>query len=263
LRPAVAALAALVVLAACGGPSVTPEPARPAAAADVEGPWQLVAGIVGGHQLTLVEDARVTLIVDEDGAGGQAACNSYGGAFSIADGRVTVGGSLSRTEIACADPVVALEKAYLSALSVVDAAHMNGATLVLTGGPNVELHFERLQPPPVDAITEVPWLLESRVDGDRVTPAVGDPATLLLRADGSLAGSTGCRRLSGRYHVYGDEVSANEFHLDDRKCPAGPLRAQDNHVVGVLADGFRASVDGPLLMLGREDGIGLIYRRME
>jgi heat shock protein HslJ len=163
----------------------------------------------------------------------------------------------------CPDPVVAVERAYLSALSKVESAHMVGAKLVLRGPPNVELQFERLEPPPMAQLVATRWLLESLVDGNRVTPVVGDPAMLLLQPDGSLDGSTGCRTFSGRYRVRGDEIRANEFGVEDRKCPGGPIRAQDNHVMGVIGDGFRASVDGALLLLGDQDGTGLIYRRME
>jgi hypothetical protein len=57
----------------------------------------------------------------------------------------------------------------------------------------------------------------------------------------------------------GDEIWANEFGADG-KCPPGAARAQDIHIVAVLGDGFRAAVDGQQLILGKDDGTGLIYR---
>ena len=68
--------------------------------------------------------------------------------------------------------------------------------------------------------------------------------------------------LTGHYQIRGDEIYANELGADG-ECPAGGARAQDNHVVGVIGDGFRAEVDGDLLYLGKDDGSGLVYRAVE
>lgn len=256
LRPLTAALAALLVVA-CGGTSATTLPSGPPAALEPDGPWQLVEGTVGGQPLGLIEDARVTLNVDGSNVSGQAACNQYFGELAIESGRVSTAG-FGQTEMACAEPVMALEAAYLSALAKIESAHMDGPVMVLTA-PGVELRFERLQPPPTASIVGTLWQLESLVDGDSVSSAAGPPATLLLQADGALRGSTGCRTLTGHYMERGDEIWANEFGADG-ECPPGAARAQDNHIVGVLGDGFRAAVVGQQLILGKDDGTGLIYR---
>ena len=256
LRPVIAALAALAFVA-CGASSGTTTPSGPPAALEPDGPWQLAEGTVGGQPLALIEDARVTLNVDGSNVSGQAACNQYFGELTIADGRVSTT-QLGQTEMACAEPVMALEAAYLSALAKIESAHMDGQVMVLTA-PGIELRFERLQPPPTANIVGTLWQLESLVEGDAVSSVAGPPATLLLQADGSLRGSTGCRTLTGHYMERGDEIWANEFGADG-ECPPGAARAQDDHIVGVLGDGFRAAVDGQQLILGKDDGTGLIYR---
>ena len=43
------------------------------------------------------------------------------------------------------------------------------------------------------------------------------------------------------------------------ECPAD-LQAQDSHVISVLGDGFRASVEGQVLILTSSGGLGLVYR---
>ena len=146
LVPALAALLVVSACAAAAGPSA-PAPSDPPAAFDPNGAWELVEGSADGQPLPLVEDARVTLIVEGSSVGGQSACNQYFGAFTVVDGRVTLGG-LGGTEMACAEPVMALEAAYHAALVKVQAASMDGDALVLSG-PDVELRFERLEPPPM------------------------------------------------------------------------------------------------------------------
>jgi heat shock protein HslJ len=141
LRSVIAALAALLLVGACGSASVTTTPFEPAAPVDPAGQWQLVAATVDGQPLALDPDAPITLIVEGSGVSGSSACNQYFGEFTVADGSVTLG-PLGGTEMACVDPVMALEAAYLVALAKVDSAAMDGAALVLTG-PGVELRFER------------------------------------------------------------------------------------------------------------------------
>ena len=117
------------------------QPSEPPVALDPGGAWQLTAGTVDGQPLALIADAPVTLVVDGSNVSGRSACNQYFGEFALVDGRVTLGG-LGGTEMACEEPIMTLEGAYLAGLAKVDAARMDGEALVLTG-PGTELRFER------------------------------------------------------------------------------------------------------------------------
>ena len=83
----------------------------------------------------------MTFVVDGSNVSGRSACNQYFGKFALVDGRMTLGG-LGGTEMACEEPIMTLEGAYLAGLAKVDAARMDGEALVLTG-PGTELRFER------------------------------------------------------------------------------------------------------------------------
>jgi heat shock protein HslJ len=141
IRTLTAVLAALLLVAACSGTSGTAIPSEPPAAVDPTGEWQLVAGTVDGQALVLPPDVPVTLVVEGSGVSGRSACNQYFGEFTLVDGRVTLGG-LGGTEMACEEPIMTLEAAYLGGLAKVDSARMDDETLVLSG-PAVELRFER------------------------------------------------------------------------------------------------------------------------
>lgn len=261
LRPVIAAFAALLLVAACGGASVTSAPSEPPAALDPEGPWQLTAWSINGLPLEpeLTDDARITLVVEGSNISGQSACNHYFGAFTLADGRVTLGG-LGGTEMACAEPIMALETSYLARLAQVDAARKDGEDLVLTG-PQLELRFAPLEPPPTADLVGTEWILDSLVRGDAVSSTVGRPAMLVLDADGSFGASTGCRSLSGKYVVSGDEIELVELGAEG-DCGADIVE-QDGHVIDVLEGGFRAVVDGQQLTLTGDGGVGLVYRVAE
>ena len=84
-------------------------------------------------------DATVDLRFQDGQAQGKAACNSYGGDYEADDGSLSFG-TFAQTVMACDPPVMALETAYLDALTKVSGYQIGDAGLVLTGG-NVALTF--------------------------------------------------------------------------------------------------------------------------
>lgn len=234
-----------LVFAACAAPGPR----------DVSGDWQLEAGTLDGRAIPIVPGHRITLSVEDATAGGRAACNRYGGTLSLANGgfRVT---EIGATAMLCADDVAASEAAYLAALRRVAAVTKRMDRLVLSGG-GVELRFFRLPPVPIAEIVDTTWLLESLTAGGVARAALGDPATLELRSDGGLLGSTGCRTLTGQYVLSGDEVQATRLAATG-DCPPG-LADQDPHVVTVIGDGFTVRVEGGILTLTSTGDQGLAY----
>ncbi len=244
-----------LLAAACSGPATSPSTA-PAGPVDATGSWRLVSGSDGNAALVLVPGADVTLTVAGSQVSGRAACNQYGGEIIVADGQIQFG-PMFMTEMACEEPVMSLEAAYLAALARVRAATRDGDRLALVGD-GVELVYERLAPPPTAAITDTDWILDSLITGDAVSSVAGDPAHLRLASDGSLTGSTGCRTFTGRYTLANAEILFIDFSVDGTACPP-ELTAQDGHVVTVLGDGVRVTVDGQRLTLASTGNEGLGY----
>ena len=217
-------------------------------------------GTASGQPLVLRDDAPVTFNVEGSQVSGRSGCNQYFGEFTIVDGTVTLAG-LGGTEMACEEPMMTVESAYMAALATLASARMDGDQLVLSG-PGTELRFERVEPPPTAEMTETEWLLDSLVQADAASSTVGEPATLTLNADGTLQGSTGCRTFAGRYTIYGAEILLTEMNVEG-ECPP-EVAAQDSHVIEVLGDGFLATVDGQRLQLSSPGMVwGLVYRAEE
>lgn len=238
------------------------------------GSWLLVAA---DPPIEVPADARVTLEVVADGdawqVGGSSACNSYFGTVRT-DDSAWIGDGYGQTEMACDEPRMATERAYLEALTTVDSwARPTADELVLTG-PAVELRFEALPVVPVAALTGTTWLLDGLIVGTGPDGAVSstvsgaDEATLRLDPDGALAASTGCRTFDGEWVESGDELLFTTFgESDDSPNIAADgtttcdemVIAQEGHVLSVLGDGFRAEVDGQRLTLSSREGLGLSY----
>lgn len=252
-------LALALVLVACG--SVGASPISPSADPfDPEGSWELKSGHVDGAEIPIVDDHPITVTIDGSEIGGTAACNSYGGRLTVTDGRLEIR-DVGMTAMGCEEPVMAAEAAYTAALNAVDSIGGDGGELVLSG-PNVELRFGALAPPPTAEVVDTVWVLDTLFVGDVASSPLGEPATLELRADGTFSGSTGCRSFSGEWLERGEQIVAPSWGMDGTECPSD-LTQQDSHVVSVIGDGFVPSVVGDLLTLTDPGGVGLVYRAEE
>lgn len=257
-RPRPWALSAAALMASCGSLEAA---VAPTVASDVTlegGTWVLTEGTVRDRPIVVPDGSRVTLTAGQDDqVGGSAACNGYGAIANIEGDLVSftmTGSGLMR----CADDAMTAEKDFVEALPRVTTGSRRDGTLHLSG-PDVALTFELSKPVAVEDISGIEWHLESLVVGDQATPAEAERASLLLAEDGTVSGSTGCRQLHGRYDAFGDQINFPEFGAEG-DCRAA-LKDQDNHIVGVLGDGFRAEVQGRELRLTSDGNVGLVYRR--
>ena len=221
-------------------------------------PWRLMSGRVGGSLLPLVDGHPITLTLFEKEVGGWAPCNEYSVEMSRSGSEIDLAPELLSTAIGCAHEVMESEHSYLDALLGVDTLATSSDQMTLTG-EGVELAFVPVPPATVGDLTGKVWALTRLIQGETVSNATGDRATLELFSDQSMLGSTGCRSLHGRYAVSGEEVLVTELAANG-ECPAD-LRGQDSQVLSVLGDGFRAALTGPVeLILTSTGGQGLVYR---
>jgi heat shock protein HslJ len=214
-----AALLILLLLAACArfgaggsGGSVEPSvPARP----DLIGTWQLQHGSGPSGPITLPASAQLTIAFDAHRVSGRA-CNIYGGDYRLADDGTLTISAMSMTEMACEEPMMSLEAAYHAALALVRSAAVTDDRLTLTGS-GVELVFTRVPEVPDAELVGTRWILSTLFQGDAASSVLGD-GWLKLAADGTLAGSTGCRGFSASYAVSGDRLVVSDLVNEDNAC---------------------------------------------
>jgi heat shock protein HslJ len=258
-----AVLALALVLVACsptGSPAGSPSPggSDPGSGIGLAGSWVLVEGTGPAGPIVLVDDWRITMLIQGSEVGGNA-CNHYGGTLAVAGNALRIT-ELFTTDMACEpQAVMDAEAAYGAALTAATRWVREGDTLTLSG-PDVMLRYEIVPPVPAEDIVGTAWRLDTLITGEAASSVQGTP-TLVLGADGSLSGSTGCRDLTGRYVLAGDEVQVTQLAADG-ECPA-ELAQQDDLVVSVLGDGFTATVEGRALTLVADGGIGLVYHAPE
>jgi heat shock protein HslJ len=243
---------AALVLAGCGGTGGGRGPAAPPM--DLLGEWELSDG---GTTVPRPPGIRATMVLADGQVDGTSFCNHYFGSYRLSGTSLTFDG-LGATEMACTDDgVMPAETAYLGALGAVDTATVEDGDLLLTG-KGAALRFRRVAPAPAHELVGTRWVLDTLVRGEVASSTLGEPAVLLLSADGSFTGSTGCRSLTGRWARPDGNLAFPQLHADG-DCPAELLR-QDDHVLAVLGTETTAAVDGDRLTLTDRDALGLVYR---
>ena len=255
--PFVATAVLVLALAGCAQASPTTAPGD----GDPQGSWELVEGTVNGERVPILDDYRITLMIEGSRLGGTAACNSYGGELSVEGGRLRIQ-DLAQTAMACLDQAaMAAETIYMTGLGAADSIALDGDELLIRG-PGVELRFAEVAPPATADVVDTLWVLDTLVTGEVASSVPGDPPTLELRSDGTIHGGSGCREFDGTWIERGDEIVTTQFAVTDQGCPP-ELAEAESHVLSVIADGFRATVDGDRLTLTGEGGAGLVYRASE
>jgi heat shock protein HslJ len=257
-----AGLIALCLFAiACGEPS-EPRSEDPAGTSGYTGTWRLTEGRGPDGDVPLIKGYRITLEISEGNVVGRSACNTYGGRMDTNGDSVSLHG-LGGTEMGCARPVMDSEETYLNTLLVADTIEREDDTLILTG-PDAELVFELVTPPPVAELTDTVWRLESLLEGsgdEASGSSAAAPAELILRSDGTLSATTGCQELEGEWSQRADEIVLPVLSSKNRCGPdVGPeLRQQDIHVSAVLGDGFTFNLEGQTLTVFSMGDLGLQY----
>lgn len=220
--------------------------------------WVLDRSSVEGLVPDAPADAHVDLRFEDGDASGTAACNSFGGSYTV-DGDGLTFGALGATEMACAPPTLMdLEAAFLGALGAVREHTVAGDELVLTGD-GVRLTFA---PAPVEEplpLVGTRWRLESLAYGsDAVSsPLAGELPTARFDDAGNVGGSTGCNTYGGRYQVDGEAIAIGEMRVSLRQC-ASEVAQQEDVFQRALLRAVTYVIEGDVLTLSDEAGAFLV-----
>ena len=235
--------------------------------ATVQGDWVLRSGHLDGEEITLVDDWNVTMSIEGDRIGGTAACNSYGGTVEVGDefalGGSFVVGELSWTEMGCEPEVMELEQRFLAALGRVDSYELADTLSLAETGVGTGLVFDRVEPVDDAELVGATWRLDTLIQGDTASNSPGmDAAFLTFSDDGTLVGSTGCRRLEGEWMLSGATIQIPILSaIDDPTAGvcAPESEALDGDIISVVESGSVVEIDGNRLTLTAPGGDGLSF----
>lgn len=203
------------------------------------------------------EEATATIRFDGDQVGGSAFCNSFGGAFEAGDD-----GSMSietgaMTQMACEEPLMSLETAYVAALGQVDSFEVGDDTLALSRDGASTLTYTAQQHLPLEGTA---WRLDGITTGaDAVSSTLsGTEVTATFGGDGTLAGSGGCNTYSTGYTVDGDALTIDGGIMSTKMSCEQDVMDQESAYLAALAETATFGIEGSTLTLSDADGSFLL-----
>jgi len=218
--------------------------------------WRLDAPTLAALAPDAPDTAAVTLTFADGQVGGTSGCNQYFGSYEAGDDGSLKIGQLGGTEMACQEPVMALEAAYLAALGAVDGFSVDDASLTLGG--EVRLTFSEEVPPEPLPLGGTTWDLDSIYSGDTVSSVVaGSQVTMALADDGSVSGSAGCNTYSGTYSLDGDALSFGPLASTKMVC-AEDVMAQEAAFIDAMSRVSSSEIEGTGLTLLDASGAPLL-----
>ncbi|MCU0484086.1 MAG: META domain-containing protein [Chloroflexi bacterium] len=177
---------------------------------------------------------------------GFAGCNTFSGPATV-DGSKLAIGQLAATMMACVDPAMTVESAYLTALPTATSftATADKLTLFDKDGKEVLVY----EPGPAKPIVGS-WTVSGYNDGQQavVSPIAGTTLTATFAEDGALSGSSGCNTFNGTYTLDGDAITVGALGTTKMACEE-PVMAQEQQFLMALASAKTVTVEGGLPVL--------------
>ena len=167
---------------------------------------------------------------------GQAFCNGFGGSYRL-EGSALTFGELAQTLMACLEPadVMALESAYMAALTNVRSYRMDAGKLVLLDAAGTDLVV--LSPAGSATLEGTLWQLTGYRQGDGVSSLVLGTEITATLADGTVSGTAGCNQYTAPYTRDGDMLTVGPAASTRMACmePAGVMEQETAYLTALSA----------------------------
>jgi heat shock protein HslJ len=184
-------------------------------------------------------------------ASGFSGCNRFNGGFKR-DGDALTVGPLAGTMMACPEPRMAIEKAFLDGLSGSHRVAIAGDRLTLTPASGSPLVFQAEPEPTLEGVT---WKVTGFNNGrSAVVSAVTGTSLTLTFEDGMVRGSSGCNTFRAPYTSEGNRLSIGPAVTTRKACGAEGVMEQERKFLAALKTAQVWTVESGTLDVHRADG---------
>ena len=216
----------------------------------------------GGHDYPLVRGTRISLQFWDSRLSAQAGCNILGGDAALRDGVIDVGGSLSMTEMGCAERLMRQDGWLADLLGNGPVATLKDDQLTLTSGDTVVEFLNEETANPDRSLTGTTWTLETlggtAADSSAASVPSGVASTLSIDEDGRLSIMPGCNSGGGEATIGDGVINFGPIALTRMACPSAEMETE-NFVMRVIDGEVHYSIDADTLTLTKGDDM-LSYR---
>ena len=213
--------------------------------------WQFTSPGGAAGETKDVTTARPTVRFADGRASGFSGCNRFTGAFTRDGDTITIG-RLAGTMMACPEPRMAVEKAFLEGLSGAHRVAIAGDRLTLTPTSGSPLAFQAEPPPTLEGVT---WKVTGFNNGRQaVVSAVTGTTLTLTFENGMVRGSSGCNTFRAPYTSEGNRLSIGAAVTTRKACTAEGVMEQERQFLAALKTAKVWTVESGTLDVHRADG---------
>jgi heat shock protein HslJ len=250
------AILVVIMVAACSAataPSVPPSASPTPVAPTVDGKTYLSTGVSGA---VLVPGTRIRLSFKDGHLNASGGCNSMGGVYTIAAGRLSTT-QMMTTEMGCDQPRME-QDSWLAGLLGGSAITVTGDKLTLDDGKIQLTMLDRAVADPDRPIEGTRWVLDGIVSGATASSVPAGVTASIRIADGRVDVDTGCNTGSGMVTVTADTLTFGPIALTKRPCRADTASVE-GAMTQVLAGTVTYSIAADALTLDAGTA-GLTFR---
>jgi heat shock protein HslJ len=209
----------------------------------------------------LIEGSHIELSLEQEGFGGFAGCNRYGGEYEAADEGKLILAEMAVTAMDCPTPegIVEQETRYIQALRSATSYRLEGERLALFDDQGERVLLYRGQEAyggDPSALIGPTWRLVS-MDGQ--VPTGDQPSTLTFHDDEWGSGRAACRDYVVTYQAEDGNLGFGMMAMLGAACGDEALSAQEGEYTTILGWTARYRLEGERLALYTTRGETLIY----
>lgn len=194
----------------------------------------------------VLPDTTITAEFKEDGTlSGSNSCNRYNTTYSVDGEYLTINQPIMSTLMACPDPVMAQEQAFMTALGAVAKFEIKGEELTLFSDAGEALLTYIAGS---NELAGTSWEVISFNNGNEavVSVIIGTQITADFGKDGQLTGNSGCNSYFASYETDGDQINIGPAGMTEMACmePEGVMEQEQQYLAALgMAELYRIEAD--------------------
>ncbi len=173
----------------------------------------------------------VTATFQDGQVSGNAGCNQYSLGYTVdGDTITTTPGPV--TMMACPEPIMTLEQAYLAAMGSAETYAVTEGMLTITyeGGQTLKFVAQ-----PTMGLEGPTWNVIGYNNGqEAVVSAIIDTEITMAFADGTVSGSAGCNTYNAAYTIAGDSITIGPAATTRMMCGEEGVMDQEQQFLAAL-----------------------------
>jgi heat shock protein HslJ len=229
---------------------------------DLRGRTFLSTGVTeNGQPKQLVAGTRIRLSFGEEGRqiGVNAGCNHMGGEARVENGRL-VAGEMAMTAMGCDGGRNEQDDWLAKFITGKPSITSSGSELVLANNTTEIRLLDRTFADPDRPLIATRWVVQTIVDRDIASSIPqGAMAHLVVNADGTFTGNTGCNNMGGTAAITNVALRFSGVFTTKMACEPDRMRLEQA-VLGVLDGDVSYEIEADLLRLRHSSGKGIDLR---